>query len=252
MERCGSHDHMLYALDHRKQCCVFKIHCGGSIYGSPIVDEVRNMLYVATTSGHVTAISVKDLSFHTAWLYKCEVPIFGSLCLHASSGNVICCLVDGNVVSLDLKGSLLWKVSTGGPIFSAACMSSVLPSQVLICSRSGSVYSFEVEGGGLLWEYDMGNPITTSAYVDEHIQLPSKFSGPPDRLVCICSSSGSIHVLRVNSRSSQAEHSQRNTSPEKIACFALPGDIFSSPVMIGGRIFVGCRDDYVHCVCVSV
>lgn len=28
----------------------------------------------------------------------------------------------------------------------------------------------------------------------------------------------------------------------------LPGDIFSLPVMIGSRIFVGCWDDYVHCV----
>lgn len=28
----------------------------------------------------------------------------------------------------------------------------------------------------------------------------------------------------------------------------LQGDIFSSPVMIGGRIFVGCRDDYLHCL----
>lgn len=28
----------------------------------------------------------------------------------------------------------------------------------------------------------------------------------------------------------------------------LQGDIFSSPVMICGRIFVGCRDDSVHCI----
>lgn len=28
----------------------------------------------------------------------------------------------------------------------------------------------------------------------------------------------------------------------------LQGNIFSSPVMIGGRIFVGCRDDYMHCL----
>lgn len=28
----------------------------------------------------------------------------------------------------------------------------------------------------------------------------------------------------------------------------LQGGVFSSPVMIGGRIFVGCRDDSVHCI----
>ena len=35
---------------------------------------------------------------------------------------------------------------------------------------------------------------------------------------------------------------------EEFARLDLPGDIFSSPLMIGGRIFVGCRDDYVYCL----
>lgn len=35
---------------------------------------------------------------------------------------------------------------------------------------------------------------------------------------------------------------------QEFAVMNLPGDVFSSPVMIGGRIFVGCRDDYVHCL----
>lgn len=35
---------------------------------------------------------------------------------------------------------------------------------------------------------------------------------------------------------------------EEFARLDLEGDIFSSPVMIGGRIFVGCRDDYVRCI----
>ncbi|MQL92555.1 hypothetical protein Taro_025188, partial [Colocasia esculenta] len=36
--RCGSHDHWLYALDYAKRCCVYKISCGGSPYGSPSID----------------------------------------------------------------------------------------------------------------------------------------------------------------------------------------------------------------------
>lgn len=35
---------------------------------------------------------------------------------------------------------------------------------------------------------------------------------------------------------------------QEFAKMDLPGDIFSSPVMIGGRVYVGCRDDYVHCL----
>lgn len=68
------------------------------------------------------------------------------------------------------------------------------------------------------------------------------------RLVCVCTSSGSIHLLLISlDDAGKASHPSKNAVQE-IARLELPGDIFSSPVMIGGRIFVGCRDDYVHCV----
>lgn len=66
------------------------------------------------------------------------------------------------------------------------------------------------------------------------------------RLLCVCSSSGSLHVLQV-SLNSDVSNQPCNTVRE-FAKFELGGDIFSSPVMIGGEIFVGCRDDYVHCI----
>ena len=37
-------------------------------------------------------------------------------------------------------------------------------------------------------------------------------------------------------------------SVEEVGRADLAGDIFSSPVMIAGCIFVGCRDDHVHCI----
>lgn len=38
---------------------------------------------------------------------------------------------------------------------------------------------------------------------------------------------------------------------EEFARLKLDGDIFSSPIMLGGVIFVGCRDDYLHCLAVE-
>lgn len=70
------------------------------------------------------------------------------------------------------------------------------------------------------------------------------------RLICVCSSSGTIHLLRVNLNTTQKGDYQ-NTNVEEFARVGLEGDIFSSPVMIGGRIFVGSRDDYVHCVVIG-
>lgn len=71
------------------------------------------------------------------------------------------------------------------------------------------------------------------------------------RLICICSSSGGIHLLRVNKNSSE-DTNQQASDVQEFARLKLQGDIFSSPLMIGGRIFVGCRDDYLHCVALEI
>ncbi|XP_042016870.1 putative acyl-activating enzyme 19 isoform X1 [Salvia splendens] len=236
---CGSYDHSLYAIDYKSYCCIYKLPCGGSIFGSPAINEMQQMLYVASTNGHVTALEIKNLPFKKLWKQDVGAPVFGSLSINSSDGNIICCLVDGTVVVLRTCGSIVWKVSTGGPIFAGPCASQALPSQVLICSRDGCIYSFEMETGNLIWKHTLGRPITSSPYVDENTQLMSNNSSSSDRLICVCDSSGSIFVLRVDSDMNKVE---------EFARLDLEGDIFSSPVMIGGRIFVGCRDDYVRCI----
>lgn len=32
----------------------------------------------------------------------------------------------------------------------------------------------------------------------------------------------------------------------EVANYELSGEVFSSPVIVGGRLFVGCRDDHVY------
>ncbi|PKA66229.1 Putative acyl-activating enzyme 19 [Apostasia shenzhenica] len=248
---CGSHDHYLYALDYRRHCCMFKISCRGSIYGSPAIDTVRSMLYVATTSGLVNGLSLEVSSYGILWKYESRAPIFASLCLDSSSGNVYACSVDGFVIALNPSGHTVWKVRIGGPIFAGPTLSSSLPSQLLICSRSGYLCSIDMDNGAVLWDFRIGDPITASAYVDEQFCVVEKTSNRYHRLVCVCSSTGKVHVLQINP-DAKPENAvgiiPANKLVDEFAVIQLPADIFSSPVMIGGRIFVGCRDDYVHCI----
>ncbi|KAL7616053.1 hypothetical protein Lser_V15G03171 [Lactuca serriola] len=237
---CGSYDHNLYALDYQTHSCVYNLNCGGSIYGSPVINEADETLYFASTNGSMTALSLKAIPFGVLWAQDMGAPIFGSLSIDHINGNVICCMVNGHVVAVNGNGSIIWRGITGGPIFGGPSISHVLHNQVVICSRDEGVYSFGLEKGNLLWKHDLGEPIVSSAYVDENLRLISDYSHvKEDRLICVCTSSGSIVVLRIKLDCNEVEEFGR---------LDIGGDIFSSPVFICGRIFVGCRDDYLYCL----
>ncbi|XP_073137111.1 putative acyl-activating enzyme 19 isoform X2 [Henckelia pumila] len=249
---CGSYDHNLYALDYKSYQCIYKLQCGGSIFGSPAIDEMQRKLFVAATSGHVTALTIQVLPFKKLWKQDLGAPIFGSLSVISSNGNVICCMVDGAVVVLTTFGSITWKARTGGPIFAAPCISKALPSQVLVSSRDGSIYSFEMETGNLMWKHNIGRPISSSPCADEDLQLMTDVSTVSECLICVCDSSGCIHVLRIDLNALGDSNRNQKDVIHEFARLDLEGEIFSSPVMIGGRIFVGCRDDHVYCIKLDV
>ena len=53
--------------------------------------------------------------------------------------------------------------------------------------------------------------------------------------LCVCSTSGTLYLLDPATGRQCGSHK-------------LPGDVFSSPVVLDDTIVVGCRDDFVHCI----
>ncbi|KAF8775730.1 hypothetical protein HU200_004282 [Digitaria exilis] len=263
----GSHSHLFLCIDGCSGSVRWsvklegRIECSATIMGDfseekyPGPFKPMGSLFSgknATSCGQEEELNLQEPSFKMVWQYEAGAPIFGSLALDHQSGKVICCLVNGLVIALSSQGTAIWKATVGGPIFAGACLSSTLPYQVLIPSRDGSLYSFDIASGALLWEYNVGDPITASAFVDE--LLTSESFGPSERYACVCTSSGKVHVIRIRADAKQEQAGEGVKHEELVqglATIDLPGDIFSSPLMVGGRIFVGCRDDRLHCLTIT-
>ena len=61
----------------------------------------------------------------------------------------------------------------------------------------------------------------------------------PVNSVCVCSSKGSMYLVGV-------------ASGDVIGQYTLPGPVYSSPVLFNNSVIVGCRDDNVYCIKITV
>ncbi|XP_024536242.1 putative acyl-activating enzyme 19 isoform X1 [Selaginella moellendorffii] len=242
---CGSHDHIVYVLDPISRTCIWRYLCHGSIFGSPATDALRKNVYIATTGGRLYLICTQP-NYGLSWERDVGAPIFASPNVDSSTGNVLVAAVDGSVTAFSSTGDIAWKVNTLGPVFSGVYTSSAIFHQVLVCSRDGHVYSYCQISGKLLWKICLEEPIVAGPWIDEAIQLVEEDNAY--RLLCVCTTSGNLYVLKAPAMVS-CDHSLGEPKSQVPGCvavigkFKLPGDVFSTPMVLGGQIFVGCRDN---------
>ncbi|XP_069056937.1 beta-alanine-activating enzyme isoform X2 [Pleurodeles waltl] len=221
----GSHDQHAYAFNLDRKECVWKQHCGGgAIFSSPALSIRPHHLYIATLGGLLLALNPDSGSI--IWKYSCEKPLFSSPRCTQDCVCVGC--VDQTLYCFSHHGEKIWHFSTNGPIFSTPCISGLSAQAVFFGSHDGFLYCCSLSGG-LKWKF----PTSAKVYA-----TPFYFcarDGANESFVAAASTDGTMWILEAESGILRAT-------------YKLPGEVFSSPVICGTKLIVGCRNDYVYCL----
>ncbi|XP_074760958.1 beta-alanine-activating enzyme isoform X2 [Athene noctua] len=221
----GSHDEHVYALDIYKKACIWKLHCeGGAVFSSPCLSSFPHHLYVATLRGLLLAVN--PVTGNKIWKSFLGKPLFSSP--HCNEKYICVGCVDGNLYCYNHSGEKVWQFSTNGPVFSSPCISSLTKQEIFFGSHDRFIYCCNMEGN-LLWKFEVTSSVYGTPFVFQSDNLKNKI------FLAAVSTDGKVWIL--NAKSGTAEGVDK-----------LPGEVFSSPVVWGTKLVVGCRNDYVYCL----
>ncbi|NXQ79037.1 ACSF4 enzyme, partial [Nyctibius grandis] len=221
----GSHDQHVYALDIYKKACIWKLHCeGGVVFSSPCLSSFPHHLYVATLGGLLLAVN--PVTGNKIWKSFLGKPLFSSP--HCNEKYICIGCVDGNLYCYTHSGEKVWQFSTNGPVFSSPCISSLTKQEIFFGSHDCFIYCCNMEGN-LLWKFEATSSVYGTPFIFQSEDLKNKI------LLAAVSTDGKVWIL--NAKSGTAEGVDK-----------LPGEVFSSPVVWGTKLVVGCRNDYVYCL----
>lgn len=211
----GSHDKKLYCLSTGGSLIWSSQISSGSVFASPAWDQ-QNRILIASLDGTCSAVDL--LSGDSIWSFKLDKPVFSSpVCLHGSKRCLFAC-VGGTLNCCDIAtGKSVWTFRVQGPIFSTP---SVYENRIVFGSHDHAVYCLDSENGNQIWRVIFSSPV---------------YSSPFTGSVVICSdTSGLLRVM--------------NSEDGKVLSETkLSGETFSSPVMVGSSVLIGCRDDFLYC-----
>ncbi|NWU99282.1 ACSF4 enzyme, partial [Upupa epops] len=221
----GSHDQRVYALDIYAKACAWSSHCrGGAVFSSPCLSSAPHHLYVATLGGLLLALD--PVTGSKIWRSVLGKPLFSSP--HCSEKLVCLGCVDGHLYCYTHSGEKVWQVCTQGPVFSSPCISSLTRHAVFVGSHDRCIYCCSTEGE-LLWKFEATSSVYGAPFLFPRGDLKDT------ALLAAVSTDGTVWLL--NAASGRAEGVGK-----------LPGEVFSSPVVWGTKLVVGCRNDYVYCL----
>ncbi|XP_023047993.1 beta-alanine-activating enzyme isoform X3 [Piliocolobus tephrosceles] len=219
----GSHDQHAYALDIYRKKCVWKSKCGGTVFSSPCLNPIPHHLYFATLGGLLLAVN--PATGNIIWKHSCGKPLFSSP--RCCSQYICIGCVDGNLLCFTHFGEQVWQFCTSGPIFSSPCTS---PSEqkIFFGSHDRFIYCCNMKGH-LQWKFETTSRVYATPFAFHNC------NGSNEMLLAAASTDGKLWILE--SQSGQLQ-----------SVYELPGEVFSSPVVLESMLIIGCRDNYVYCL----
>ncbi|KAI8510527.1 Cyclic nucleotide-gated olfactory channel [Branchiostoma belcheri] len=227
----GSHDQHVHALDLKDQCCVWKTHCGGgSVFSSPCLGSSPRLLCVGTLTG--TLIAINPDTGAVLWRTACPKPIFSSPCITPWWIYVGC--VDGELYCMDHHGNITWN--QGHLRWKFGTDSAVYATPFVFYIHAGSTRV--LDSSGILNQKQSPNmSLPPAPSVDSVAKVRTEkdsttavSTSQGHWCVAVASTKGTLYILTLDSGSC-------------LSSLTLPGEVFSSPVVWGDLLVVGCRDD---------
>uniref|UniRef100_UPI00358DE405 beta-alanine-activating enzyme isoform X2 n=1 Tax=Myxine glutinosa TaxID=7769 RepID=UPI00358DE405 len=261
----GSHDKHVYALDTQAHRCAWSLPAGSSVFSSPCVGDSPYQAYVGTLSGLL--LSLDPVSGRVVWSHDCGKPLFSSP--SCALGLVCVGCVDGSLLAVNTSGEELWRFYSSKPFFSSPCLLPDMTSDpnlnlsVLCGCHDGYLYLLSGDGQ-LLWSRWLGSAVYSSpcarwlgndakptAGQSETLEVVSEATvstKPMDKKIARGTPTG-VTGWRFVTATTEGVVYILDGEGKVLSHYALPGELFSSPILHGDLILVGCRDDNIYCLC---
>lgn len=232
----------------------------GPIYSTPSFTSSSNLLLCATISGTLYDVNISGTLSTITRRYCTGIdgsPIYSSLLKlnEADAGVENLCYaigaIDGTMSVINHSdNSLVHKFEARKPIFSSPCLMTkridglrvtiilfgshdgILRARALSLSRKPTGQTEELD---LNWDVDLRAVIFSSPIV---ASVKNQRNNCTEVVIIACTTAGIVYVI---------------TDSGKIATSTqLPAEIFSTPIVVNGVIYVGCRDDRIHAIKINL
>ncbi|MBK7172169.1 MAG: PQQ-like beta-propeller repeat protein [Bacteroidales bacterium] len=191
-------------------------------YASPFIHD--DVIYIGGTDSIFRAINLHN--GHEIWQYACGGQIRSTACLNG--GNIIFCNGTGELICLKTDGSLQWKFNGGYETpydFADYHQSSPVLSDGIIYwgSGSGIFYALKADSGELVWKFETGSHVHTTAAIDQESVYFGSFNG---------------YVYALNLMDGSLRWKFKTVGHQ----YFPKGEVQGSPVIIGNQVIIGARD----------